>query len=287
MKCVNLAISKYRLRNLRFLTLLSLLMIGLILNTINISKVNTDSVYAAPGQRISTVNQPDSINALLNSNSPEYFDNWSGYAVTSSQQFTKVSTEFTQPTVTCPVPGAWTLFWVGFDGFNNGTVEQAGTAATCSYGTNPTPSYYAWWEMYPTNNIQVAPLNIKPGDTITPSAEYNSLTKNYQLKVTDNTTSKHFTENTTCSPGLNCSRQSAEWIIERPTISSGYSPMANWGTMTFNKSYASIKSAYKPISYFNNTPIDMLNYGTGNNLANVSSLNKQGIEFTDTWLSAQ
>jgi hypothetical protein len=31
----------------------------------------------------------------------------------------------------------------------------------------------------------------------------------------------------------------------------------------------------------------MLNIGTGNNLANVSSLNKQGIEFTDTWLNAQ
>jgi len=51
-----------------------------------------------------------------------------------------------------------------FDGFNNGTVEQAGTAATCSYGADPTPSYYAWWEMYPTNNIQVAPLNVSPGD---------------------------------------------------------------------------------------------------------------------------
>src|ERR1700730_12786802 len=61
--------------------------------------------------------------------------NWSGYVATSSTAFKSVRSTFVQPAVTCPVSGAFTVFWVGLDGWTTGTVEQDGTAALCN-GTN-------------------------------------------------------------------------------------------------------------------------------------------------------
>src|SRR5581483_355717 len=114
-------------------------------------------VSAGPGHQIHLLPKRMSLHAS-GSNSPVYYYNWSGYAATTSQPFVAVQSIYTQPNVTCTTPGAWTLFWVGFDGYLNNNVEQAGTAAQCSSGTNPQPTYYAWWEMYPTNTIQVMPL---------------------------------------------------------------------------------------------------------------------------------
>lgn len=253
------------------------------------------AVSAGPGHKVS---QPS--NQMLirpqGSNSKIIYYNWSGYAATASAPFIAVQSLYIQPTVTCTVPGAWTLFWVGFDGFQNGTVEQAGTAAQCSTDSHPVPTYYAWWEMYPTNTIQIMPLNIKPGDSILAKTLYNSTKASYSLTVNDRTTAQHFTKVTTCAPGLTCSRQSADWIVERPTLNSVYTPLANWNTMQLKADQAAIapklnhpnQPNFLPVSSFSNTPIDMVDYPyTGKTLATVGPLNSNGQVFTDTWLAAQ
>src|SRR5262245_57953564 len=74
--------------------------------------------------------------------------NWSGYANTSSTtKFTDVKGTWTQPTATCTSrETSYSSFWVGIDGDTTNSVEQTGTDADCSNGT---PTYYAWYEMYP------------------------------------------------------------------------------------------------------------------------------------------
>jgi hypothetical protein len=63
-----------------------------------------------------------------------------------------------------PPQGQTVGFWVGIDGYTNGQVLQAGTAATIS-GTDVVN--WVWTEWYPIPAIQVTNFPIKPGDYIT------------------------------------------------------------------------------------------------------------------------
>lgn len=44
---------------------------------------------------------------------------------------------------------------MGLDGFNDATVEQDGTFAYCSGPQSTKPVYKAWYEMYPSNSVNV------------------------------------------------------------------------------------------------------------------------------------
>ena len=54
--------------------------------------------------------------------------------------------------MTCTSATSLAAFWVGIDGYSSSSVEQDGTLVECYRGT---AYYYTWWEMYPTNAIQV------------------------------------------------------------------------------------------------------------------------------------
>src|ERR1700676_5283455 len=92
--------------------------------------------------------------------------NWSGYADTGSG-FSKVTGSWTEPSASC---GGFTTslaaFWVGIDGFTSSSVEQDGTLIECYFGT---AYQYTWWEMYPTNSIQVVGSSLRAGDSISSS----------------------------------------------------------------------------------------------------------------------
>jgi hypothetical protein len=86
-------------------------------------------------------------------------ENWSGYAVSSGKkQYNYVNSTFVVPTVTCTgVADQWTSNWVGLDGYNDGTVEQDGTAEWCGGSGDTTPKYEAWYEMFPANSVKCSP----------------------------------------------------------------------------------------------------------------------------------
>ena len=136
--------------------------------------------------------------------------------------------------MTCEAKNAWTVFWVGLDGWFNGTVEQGGSSARCIGGV---PHYTLWWEMFPTNSIQTM-NTISPGDTITASVTYDPSTKKYQIKVRDVTTGKGFTTSQKCASGLTCDRSSTDVIAEDVGKFGGstFFPLADYGTMQFTKS---------------------------------------------------
>ncbi len=210
-----------------------------------------------------------------------YYYNWSGYAAQAKAPFTLVHSTYVQPTVTCPVKKAYTVFWVGFDGFTNSTVEQDGTLAYCS-GT--TPEYEAWWEMYPTNDITAVPsVAVAPGDKINATVTFQGGV--YTMTVKDMTSGTHFTRTAKCAKGLTCPRDSAEWIVERPGYGGeNYAPLADWGTMNLPGDQAATGGgAGRPVSAFTNTPIDMVNLADTYLLAAVTALDTAGSTFTDTW----
>ena len=159
--------------------------------------------------------------------------NWAGYAaLKGSKQFTKVSGKWVQPAVDCSTtPNSYSVFWVGLDGYSDGTVEQDGSEADC-VGT--TAVYTVWWEMYPTNSIQTV-FSINAGDAIVSKVSYKGGT--FTMTVKDKTSGRHFTQRAGCS---SCQRSSAEWIAEAPSAG-GVLPLADFGTVDFTASKAGVQ----------------------------------------------
>jgi hypothetical protein len=201
--------------------------------------------------------------------------NWSGYADTGSS-FSKVSSSWTEPSGTCSSrTESLAAFWVGIDGYSSDSVEQDGTLIECYEGT---AYQYTWWEMYPTNSIQVVGSTAAAGDAIT-SVVTRSGTS-YTLTVTDAThTADSFTTTQTCS---SCANTSAEWIAEAPSSGSSVEPLADFGSWTASGASVTEGSTSGTISSFTDDEITMID-SSKKVKAQPGSLNGSGSSFSVTW----
>ena len=199
--------------------------------------------------------------------------NWSGYA-DLGKPFTKVSGTWTEPTGTCGSGTSLAAFWVGIDGFSSDSVEQDGTIIECDGGT---AFYFDWWELFPTNAVQVV-NSVNPGDTITSSVSRSGT--NYTLTVTDSTTpSDSFTTTQSCT---SCVNSSAEWIAEAPSGSTGVEPLSNFGVFKMRNAKVSNVTKSGVISSFSDDQITMID-SSSNVEAQPSGLSTAGNWFKVTW----
>jgi hypothetical protein len=154
--------------------------------------------------------------------------NWAGYAATGGTYHT-VQASWKQPSVTCaPGESSYSSFWVGLDGYNSRTVEQIGTSADCNNGT---PTYYAWYELYPKLSGQL-PITIAPGQSITAKV---STTGNGVFTVSLSVNGG--APQTITGKVANASLSSAEVITEAPSSNhspSGTLPLADFGGVSFS-----------------------------------------------------
>jgi hypothetical protein len=203
--------------------------------------------------------------------------NWAGYADTNtSGTYSKVTGSWTEPTGNCS-GNSFAAFWTGIDGFSSGTVEQDGTLIECSGGT---ASYFSWWEMFPSNAIQVVSTAVRPGDHITSSVT-RSGTK-YTLKLTDSThPAASFSTTQTCGATPKCVDSSAEWIAEAPSNSSGVLPLTKFGTWTLTGATVKAGSKSGTIKTFPHQKITMAN--GGHVKAQTGALNSAGNQFKVAW----
>ena len=199
--------------------------------------------------------------------------NWSGYADTGSG-YSKVTGSWTEPSVSCSRTTSLAAFWVGIDGYSSDSVEQDGTLAECYGGT---AYYYTWWEMYPTNDIQVVGETLRPGDSISASVVRSG--NSYTLKVTDSSRSgDSFTTTQSCA----CANSSAEWIAEAPSGSSGVYPLAHFSTFSLSGATVTAGSTSGTISSFTDDEITMVD-SSGRVEAQPGALNGSGNAFNVTW----
>jgi peptidase A4-like protein len=203
--------------------------------------------------------------------------NWSGYADTGSS-FSDVSASWTEPGASCSSrTTSLAAFWVGIDGYSSDSVEQDGTLIECY---DRTAYQYTWWEMYPTNDVQVVGETAAAGDAIT-AAVVRSGTS-YKLTVTDSThTADSFSKTETCSAS-SCVDSSAEWIAEAPTGSSGVEPLSDFGTWTASNAAVTEGSTSGSISSFTDDEITMID-SSGATKALPGALNGAGTGFSVTW----
>jgi len=235
------------------------------ISTLRLLKIGHHSpnlrVPAAP-QEINGVSQVESTN-------------WSGYADTGTG-FSQAAGSWTEPSASCSRhTTSYAAFWVGIDGYSSSTVEQDGTIIECLRGQ---AYQYSWWEMYPTNDIQVVGSSVAAGDSITASVVRSGT--GYTLAVTDSThPANSFSTNQSCS---NCANSSAEWIAEAPSGSSGILPLADFGSWTESGATVTEGSTKGVISSFTDDEITMID-SSGLVKAQPSALNGGGNGFSVTW----
>lgn len=200
--------------------------------------------------------------------------NWSGYADTGSG-FSTVTGSWTEPGASCTSTTSLAAFWVGLDGYSSSSVEQDGTLIECYRGA---AYYYTWWEMYPTNAIQVMGSTLHAGDSITASVVRSGTS--YTLKVTDSSRpADSFSTTQTCS---SCANSSAEWIAEAPSGSSGVYPLSDFGSWTESGATVKAGSTSGVISSFTDDELTMIN-SSGATKALPGALNSSGNGFGVTW----
>ena len=203
--------------------------------------------------------------------------NWSGYADTGSS-FSKVSASWSEPSATCSSSTTQlAAFWVGIDGYSSSSVEQDGTMIECYQRR---AYQYTWWEMYPTNAVQIVGQTAAAGDAITATVTKSGTS--YALTVTDAThTADSFTVTETCSSS-SCVDSSAEWIAEAPSGSSGVYPLANFGSWTASNASVTEGTTSGVISSFTDDEITMIN-SSGATKALPGALNSSGNGFSVAW----
>lgn len=197
--------------------------------------------------------------------------NWSGY-VTTGARYTSVSGTWTEPSATCAAgQTAYSSFWVGIDGDTTNTVEQTGTDADCSSGT---PTYYAWYEMYPKYPVNLS-YTVRPGDTVSASVTTDGA-GHFTLTITDGTRGWSYTTHQYLKKAR---LGSAEWIAEAPSSSSGVLPLADFGTVAFSRCYANGASISA-----NPSPDEIVMVtSAGTVKAQPSALSSSGTAFSVAW----
>jgi Peptidase A4 family len=203
--------------------------------------------------------------------------NWSGYADDNSagNTYATVTGSWTEPSVSCSRQTSLAAFWVGIDGYSSDSVEQDGTLAECYLGS---AYYFSWWEMYPSNAIQVVGESVSPGDSISTSVVRSGTS--YTLKVADSThPANSFSTTQTCS---SCANSSAEWIAEAPSGSNGVYPLSDFHTWTETGATATSGSKSGVISTFPDDEITMID-SAGRVKAQPGALNSSGNGFSVTW----
>ncbi len=212
--------------------------------------------------------------------------NWGGYAVTGTD-FTQAQGSWIVPTVDCAkTPNTYSSFWVGIDGWNNGTVEQLGTDSDCD---GKRPSYYAWYEFYPKYGINFGQFPVSPGDRISASVNYDG--EKFTLTIANQTTNLSASRSAKIPQAK---RASAEWIAESPCCQydGNFVPLSDFGAISFGEdftyamdtNYASNDYASGPIGAFNgHVRESVMVTNSGAKKAVPSSLSSDGTSFTVTW----
>ena len=200
-------------------------------------------VFAAPA-----ATAPSTVQALHGSRVPVkegMSGNWAGYVVVTdlktpqSYAVSDVKGQWVVPSVSSSTSNTYSAVWVGIDGYSSNTVEQIGTEQD---SINGQPTYYAWFEMYPSLSHLIN-NPVSPGDTMMAEVKYIG-NGYFQLILNDksfNSTIHSDWNFSITRQAANTLGQSAEWIVEAPlSVSGELLPLANFGSVDFSGAQATL-----------------------------------------------
>lgn len=191
----------------------------------------------------------------------ETYDNWSGGVVyaPSGQSFKWVQGDWVVPDVYAPTQNQWYYCanWIGLDGDGSGDVCQAGMSCEVyQSGSSITRNIYPWHEWYPSNWVAITNLSINPGDLIsmlicTPQGAGSTTAT---IFFGNNTSGVATSYTITAPSGTQLVGNSAEWIVETPTVNGVLAQMPDYGEVFFSTCEAYLTNG------------SGVNGGTGNNI---------------------
>lgn len=197
-----------------------------------------------------------------------YSSNWSGYVDFSgatsygSTSYYYLVNHFVVPVAqqafgACTGGWDWGSAWNGIDGWGSPDVLQAGIEfdAYCSGSTRA--SYYsAWYEWYPYGEVRIGGFPVAPGDDMFVEVWHTSPTQGYAYLVNYNN-NQSVEVGFTAYPGYPLVGNSAEWVVERPSVGGSLTTLTNYIMDPFWDAYAYTESyAFNDIDEA--TPVDML-----------------------------
>ncbi len=189
--------------------------------------------------------------------------NWSGVAITTPNAFTKnnsaVYSEFVMPKMgidNCTYGTYYMSWWVGFDGFGNGDVLQAGAAST-----NCKTTYVLWYEWFesgctsssashPCYQTNFKGIPVTAGDWVGVEVWYTTTSPQGHAYVLNFTTGKSVSVGFSQPSGsATYDGNSVEWIAERPEVGNSLANLANYlGQGSFDDYASDGTNTYYPSS---------------------------------------
>ena len=194
-----------------------------------------------------------------------YSSNWSGYVdLSGATSYGSTSFYYTVNDMVIPIAkqsgcsGGWAYgsAWNGIDGFNSSDVLQAGVEfdAYCS-GTTKSTYYSAWYEWYPLGEVRISSLPVAPGDDMFVEVWHTSATQGYAYLVNEST-NQYVEIGFTAPAGTTLKGNSAEWVVEAPTVGGSLATIVDYTEVPFWDSYAYTEgSVFYDIA--TGAPIDM------------------------------
>jgi hypothetical protein len=209
--------------------------------------------------------------------------NWSGYVVSDKSNPFKADKTYIFATITVPVAreafgecsasAVHASQWVGIDGSGSNDVLQAGikASATCKRGTT-TASYVAWYEWFPESEIDIRNFVLHPGDLVYVYVWNVSATEGHYF-IENATTGKSSSLAFKAPHGTSLIGDSAEWIVERPSIGGKDATLTNYISDPWLACHLlrAKKTLYSPVA---------ANGGESESLTMTD--NKKNISFADT-----
>jgi hypothetical protein len=166
--------------------------------------------------------------------------NWSGGVVfaPSGKPFSWIEGDWVVPNVDAPTENQWyyCASWIGIDGDGSGDVCQIGfECEVYRSGSSITRNVYPWFEWFPTYEMKITNFSASPGDMITAllctsGAGATDASAYFTNRTTGATTSLSFT----APSGTSLVGNSAEWVVEAPTVGGQQSAMADYGEVFFS-----------------------------------------------------
>ena len=189
-----------------------------------------------------------------------YSSNWSGEVLNDSAtsygygSFFAIWGQFNVPVAVqqygvCTNGTEYSATWVGMDGgFGiSPDVVQAGTEsdATCFSGFT-TPDYYAWYEWYPSYSVAISNFSVSPGQDIDVEVAANSSTS-ASMFMTNETTNQYVSITFYAPRGTAFVGNTAEWIVERPEVSSALATLTNYGIQYMTSTVSLVSGRSSPV----------------------------------------
>jgi hypothetical protein len=163
--------------------------------------------------------------------------NWSGSVgfAAAGDSASWIEGQWTVPAVIAAGGGDYfSSAWVGIDGDGSNDVLQAGTEHEVVSGTHNT---YLWWEWFPNPEVQVTNVPVLSGHVMYCLICATSST-DAMIYLSNITTGDYTSFGVTAPSGTALMGNSAEWIVEAPTVNGGQSALARYGDVYFDECIA-------------------------------------------------